>query len=362
MQEFECIVAGCSAVGGILSRDLAASGVQVAVFEEHAKPGKFHKCSGIMSKEGIESLGVDLKGVVLNQVRGARIFCGNAETKIESRATKALVIDRQAFDEKCAEQAKSAGAKLFFNSRVAAVSFRNGFVETSCGGKPFKSQVVAGCDGASSTVALAAGFPAISPKDFVLAWEGEFSSASLPEKDLVHIFLDCKLFSGFFGWVIPVNEQRVRVGFATRDFNSAPACKKKFLETRALEQVLRQGKSCCEREFFYVIPLRARAKTQIGNVLLCGDSAGMTKATTGGGVVFAQVAAQEISRHVMQGAPLDFENAWRAKYGKTLAAHRLIRDAFNSLGNSALKTGVFLSNFGPSALLSARGDMDFFFK
>jgi len=362
----ECVVVGSSAVGGICAKELSLRGVQTLVLEEHFKAGKFHKCSGIMSKKGLESLGVDLKSCILNSVRGARFFAGRQETKVESAIDQAFVINRQAFDEQCATEAQQAGAQYQFNSFVTSISkTQQGrfSIGVGDGSKQFSSKVLVGCDGATSAVARLLDFPKMEQKDFVLAWEGEYSAASFPEKHLVHVYFDQSLFKGFFGWAIPVSEERVRVGFATSDFPSAKEAKNKFLQMPQLAQMLLEGKACCERDFNYIIPLRVREKTQMGNALVCGDAAGMVKSTTGGGVVFggkcAQIAAKQIAGNLKEGEKLDFEGAWRKEYGGVLNAHRHLRKAYNLLGDSTLRAGVFLSNFGLNSIASRKGDMDF---
>src|SRR3990167_9061138 len=103
MNEWEAVVVGASAVGAVCSKRLAELEVKTLMLEEHDRPGKFHKCSGIMSKSGLESLGVDLSGLVLNQVKGARFFAGKSEMRVATCQTQAYVIDRQAFDERAAQ-------------------------------------------------------------------------------------------------------------------------------------------------------------------------------------------------------------------------------------------------------------------
>ncbi len=378
----KAIVVGSSAVGGLCAKALAQKGVDTLVLEEHSKPGKFHKCSGIMSKAGMESLGVSIKECTLNEVRGARVFAGGTELRIESNSTKGVVIDRQAFDEKCAAEAQEAGAKLVLNARVEKIGKVSGngpanasptsiafSISTPSGSH--SSQILVGCDGASSTVARELGLPAIEPRDFVLAWEGEFSGCSVAEPRLVHIYLDPAVCRGFFGWLIPVNEERCRIGFASSDFPSVRSAKSAFLNLPQVREALEpSGNASCEcvREFNYVIPLRPRNRTQIGNALLCGDAAGQVKATTGGGVVFggkcAQVAADEIAGFVHEGKPIEYEQKWRAKYGGVLAAHNFIRSAYNfaeGFDNGAvLKASLAVGNaVGLPGFLSAKGDMDF---
>ncbi len=369
MQHSRAIVVGSSAVGGITAKSLAERGVDTLVLEEHFKAGKFHKCSGIMSKAGLESLGVSLKECTLNEVRGARIFAGKQEMKIEASSAKGVVIDRQLYDEKCASEAAQAGAKFAFNSRVDKITKEDNSFNISAAGKTYSSPVLIGCDGANSVVARELSFPKIPQSDFVLGWEGEYAGAVVPEPHLVHVYLDSQLFKGFFGWLIPVNATTVRIGYATADFPSARESKENFLGLPQIAQAISASKACtCVRDFNYVIPLRPRARTQIGNSMLCGDAAGQVKATTGGGVVFGgkcgKIAAQEAAKHLLEGAEINYEREWRRQYGGVLQAHYFLRKLYNfaeSPGDGALlKAGIFLGNaLGANRLLSSKGDMDF---
>jgi geranylgeranyl reductase family protein len=369
--EAKAIVVGSSAVGGVCAKALANHGVETLVLEENFKPGKFHKCSGIMSKAGLESLGVSIKECTLNEVRGARVFAGGTELKFEASSTKGVVIDRQAYDERCAQEAQEAGAKLVLNARVEKVSSHDGGFTVSTPSDSFSSKVLVGCDGANSTVARTLGFPPIEARDFVLAWEGEFSGCRVSDPRLVHIYLEPSICKGFFGWLIPVSEDRARIGFASADFPKVREAKQAFLNLAPVQEVLGPtGSASCEcvREFNYVIPIKPRAATQAGNAMLCGDSAGQVKATTGGGVVFggkcAFIAADEIANHFSSGTPINYERRWREKYGGVLKAHNFIRAAYNFAegfdNGSVLKASLAVGNaIGLPGFLSAKGDMDF---
>ncbi len=369
MRHSQAIVVGSSAVGGVCAKSLAERGVDTLVLEEHHKPGKFHKCSGIMSKAGLSSLGVSLRECTLNEVRGARVFADSQEMRIEASSTKGVVIDRQKYDEKCAEEALEAGARLVLNARAEKIVEANGGFTLSSGSSSYCSSVLIGCDGANSAVARELAFPNIGQRNFVLGWEGEFTGAAVSEPHLVHVYLDASLFKGFFGWLIPVNDETVRIGYAAADFPLVRATKEKFFVLPQIAETISSSTQCaCSREFNYVIPLRPRSRTQTGNALLCGDAAGQVKATTGGGVVFggkcAQVAAEETAKHVLEGKQIDYERQWRAKYGGVLQAHYFLRRLYNfveGVGDGALlKAGIAAGNMlGLNSFLSRKGDMDF---
>ncbi|MBI3588596.1 NAD(P)/FAD-dependent oxidoreductase [Candidatus Micrarchaeota archaeon] len=363
----EAVVVGASAVGGVCAKELSSLGVQTLLLEEHPAPGKFHKCSGIMSKKGLASLGVSLDGIVLNEVKGARLFSERHELKIATSHSQAVVINRQAFDERAVFEAQEAGAKLVCNSRAEKFSSKGGTVSVQSKSGTHSAKFLVGCDGASSTVAREFGFPKLEAKDFVSAWEGEFTGLKVGEPDLVQLYFDQKLFTNFFGWLIPVDETTARIGFATNSFESIRASKEAFLKSNLLSGAEFGSASCaCAREFNYVIPIKMRPKTQLGNVLLCGDAAGQVKATTGGGVVFggkcAKIAAACVSESIKTGKPLDYETRWRKSLGKNLRMHELIRSAYSRMNDSLISAFLFLAGIGLKGAIERFGDMDFIVK
>ncbi len=365
MFKSDVLVVGASAVGGMLAKELALKGVSVNLLEEHSIPGKFHKCSGIMSKKGLESLGVDLTGLVYNNVRGATFFAGKQEFKLHTSETKALIIDRQKFDERVVSEAQQAGAKLFLNSRAESFQKASGSVKTLAKGNVFDSKFLAGCDGANSIVAKAFDFPQI--KKFVMGFEVEFSNLNAFDKHNVSVFFDSENFKDFFGWLIPVNGESARIGFATSKFEDAQAGKKFLLSMPQVKSLYKNGDIAnCKtvREFFHIIPIAVREKTQMENVMLCGDAGGMTKPTTGGGVVFggkiAKVCAEEISNSLEEGTVPNYEYAWRKKYGGALKHHEFLRNFAKGFNNSIYSSSLFVArHLRLDLLLSKFGDMDF---
>jgi len=178
---------------------------------------------------------------------------------------------------------------------------------------------------------------------------------------MVHVFLDNALFPGLFGWIVPAGGG-VRIGFGTTSHAHATDAEKKFFSSKPVRDAV--GRSEPARDYWAVIPAAVRERTQIGNAVLVGDAAGQVKASTGGGIVFgglcARVAADRIYASIAKGEPLDYEAAWRGKYGAALAMHSAARKFLGALPNPLLDLLVAFTGMGPQKALERAGDMDFF--
>ena len=75
-------------------------GFDATVFEEHEIVGEPAHCSGLISRKGVEDLGINLSDSLQNEIRGAKIFspCGN-KLEIKMHKTVAYVVDRKKFDQ-----------------------------------------------------------------------------------------------------------------------------------------------------------------------------------------------------------------------------------------------------------------------
>lgn len=366
MQKFDVIVVGGSVAGCAVAKHCAEAGLSVAVLEEHPKPGKYGRCTAIVSKRGLDSIGAEYSKSVLCEIHGANIFCRHSRLCVRTKQVQAIVLDRFLFDESCAKAAKAAGARFFFDTRFISLSQSASGVAVVAGkgasALRFESKVLVGADGATSAVAKAAKFPLLAQSDFSICYEAEYSGASVADSSMVDVFVDSKRLCGLFGWAVPCGKNRVRIGFGTTRHHNLLAAKSWFFGLSRVKSYL-PAKARVEREFHALIPLRVRSRTQDGNILLVGDAAGQAKATTGGGIVFAsrcaQIAAKEIAAFVKRGKPMDYERAWRAKYGRTLSGHRKLRSLLDfippRLASVLLRTASIL---GLGFLLERFGDMD----
>jgi len=179
----DVIVVGAGAIGAICAKESARLGLKTLLLEEHGLVGKQGKCTALVSQNGLHSLGVSFEKTVLNEVNCARIFSPKFVLSVQAEKTQACVLQRQAFDEKCAREANEAGAKLVLKARVEKIVQERGQVTAKTSKGTFSAEVLVGCDGVSSVVAQSAGFPAIPAEKIVVGWEGEFEKAVVEDKD-----------------------------------------------------------------------------------------------------------------------------------------------------------------------------------
>ena len=352
---FDVAVVGGSAIGGVSAAECARRGLKTVVFEEDSVVGKFRRCTSICSESGLRSTGVPFSDSILNYAHGAIFHSRNAELEVKLKEKKAIVFDRQVFDERSVSRAVSAGAELRLGSRVT--SFRQNNLSTPEGS--IGTKVIIGADGVASSTAAAYQFPAI--RHFVYCYEAEITNADVAHKDLIEVFLDNQALPGFFGWIVPVDERTARVGFGVNDQSKMTTAKNDFFNRKEVSPY-KSGDTI--RDFHASIPVRPRASTQKGNVILVGDAAGQTKSTTGGGLVFGSLCAKEagesIAGHLSEGKELDYERRWRSKYGLTLSLHRNLRRLADRIDSSFIDIALALSRNPLSlSLISRFGDMDY---
>jgi flavin-dependent dehydrogenase len=310
----------------------------VSVFEEHKRIGEPCRCSGLISRNGLEALAhdVDYRKTVLNWFDSADISTGGAvlHVRAANRDRKAFAIDRSLFDRLCAEKAEQEGAKFVLGKKTRA----------------FRCGHVIGADGAMSGIARDFGFPRIRRFISTLQVEAKYKAE---DPHSVEVFLSPSEFPGFFGWVIPLDEESAKIGVGVRIPHSSK---------KALDILLRKkGIGKHAKLAAGLIPAEVRAKTagMFANcgVLLCGDAAGQVKATTGGGVYFGCSCAKLAGIHAAD--PLKYESEWRKRYGGDLALHSAIRGSVDMGGGPGLWLGSHAAKlFGLEGFLSKFGDMD----
>ncbi|HEV8289583.1 MAG TPA: NAD(P)/FAD-dependent oxidoreductase [Candidatus Norongarragalinales archaeon] len=356
----ELLIVGASCVGGMTAKTAAARGIETTIIEEHNKPGKFDHCTAICSKKGLDTLGVSYQRTVKHHIRGAVVHSHKKQFIVDTKKTVAEVFDRQAFDERCVQEAIDAGAKLATGEKLSALTQDDFKVNASTTKNHFESRFAIGTDGATSSVAQLAGFPRVPLQDHAYTWQATFDNVKLEHPELVDVILDARDYPQFFAWLVPCGDNSARIGLGTTKHAQLQKGIYALLKHPSVATSITHARKVFE--FYHPIPLKTRKQTQKGRVLLAGDAAGQVKSTTGGGIVFGGLCGQTASESVhdaMQGKPLEYETLWRTRYGNALKAHRALHLSYRTALNPLLDIGgALIGTLGLNKLLERWGDMD----
>jgi flavin-dependent dehydrogenase len=312
---------------------------KVLVSEEHQISGVPTHCSGLFSSDGLESLKdfIDYRKLVRNRMTGALVHLGDSQLRIETKKEVAFVCDRAAFDQQLAANAEKEGATVEYGNRITRDT-------------QLRSTNVVGADGPNSFIANCFGFPRI--RSYVNTLQAVLPYAA---EDLhkVEVFLSNSRFPGFFGWVIPHDEETAEFGCGSMLPHNV---NKSWLELLKLKGVRRTPAPTGA-----IIPISVRkqtAKRSSGrNVLLVGDAAGQVKATTGGGVIFGGNCARIAGKYFND--PLHYELSWKRRYLPDLLAHNAVHHYLAGKSDEQLtRLGTKLKAAGLEQFLSSKGHMD----
>ncbi len=329
-------IVGGGPSGSIAAQSALSSEHDVIISEEHHRAGIPQHCSGLFSVTGLESLKefVDYKQTIVRPMYGADIHMGSTIIPIRKKEPVAYVCKRWQLDQLLLERAMEKGATVRFGKRITT---------------EFCSDHIIGADGPLSRVAYGHNFPKITR--YVQSLQ-----ATIPLKvenpDIVSVFVS-PVFKGFFGWIIPHDESTAEIGCGVvlgHDLRRAweHLCK--------LSQVTVPPKPVGA-----LIPIKTRSKTALRKgkrtVLLVGDAAGHTKATTGGGVIFGGNCARFAGLHATD--PSAYEWAWKRKFGADMFIHQKVEDfLYKQNAESIESLGKRLEHINITEFLSQKGHMD----
>jgi len=347
-----CVIGG-GPVGLHVASQVQKQGFSTIVLEEHAEIGRPVQCAGLVSKSGIDELGIDLGTTVLNEVRGAKMFSpGGEQLVVERYKTVAYVIDRERFDKKLYRIALDEGVEVMKNAQALSVRGERVFTKHEGRGEVLKAGIVVGADGAASKARAAMGINT-TMSDFVHTFQARIQGSYDPEFVELHFG---SFAPGFFGWVIPESSSVARVGVGAAGRNPKDSFEEFVVKYNF------QGKRSDEQSA--LIPIgKPLQKVTRENMMLVGDAAFQTKATSGGGIVMGMTAAnacaEAIGEHYKKNSPLASYGNKLGTINRELEAHWKVRSFLNSLSKQEFdKLFVKLRKAGIEDFLNKEGDMD----
>lgn len=324
---FDLIIVGGSAVGLFLAKEFAKKGRSVLVLEKKKETGG-KLCSGLVSFNILDFIPEkDFDFFFEKEIKGANLW---VEDKKFSFPGKAFLFNREKFDKYLFKKAKENGVKVILGKNVIGVEEKEDFVEVQVSsGEYYRAKILAGCDGAVSTVANRVFLP--TQKKLLLG------VVAYEERKLDQNFVDLffsKKIPGFFLWRIP-RIDCVEWGVALKSDQKPREKLRKFLEERKIYP---------KNFYAALIPYFPLKKTVSKRIFLCGDSAGQIKPYTGGGLIYsfrcAKIAA-DLIEDVEKPNLFLYEKRWRKELMKEIFLGNILRKCFY-LPNIFKKAGLFL--------------------
>lgn len=345
-------VVGAGTAGLIAARKLAERGIRTIVYDQKAKPGSPVRASGILSINGLETLGVDYRKVTTNVLQGAVLHIGKENIKIKSPKPMAYVLERLKLNELCQDEAVSAGAEIVVGKKMEGAAFD----ELS------KENIIVGADGAVSSVARHFKFPSINKH--ILTFRAEYDYV-MEDPSMVELFFDKEITPGFFGWIAAESKDIAEIGIGVDSrFGNSKTAFERFKKIPQIQELVKRGKLRSEGASVIPVGIRKRFVDEEKEVVLVGDAAGHVKPTTGGGIIFggngAIYAARAIANHIDKNAKLsEYERLWRKEFEREVNLHDFFYEVYSSLDKKNLeRIATAMRILKLDAFLGKYGDMD----
>ncbi|MCW3993355.1 MAG: NAD(P)/FAD-dependent oxidoreductase [Candidatus Bathyarchaeota archaeon] len=378
MHEFfsDAIVVGGGPCGSFAALNLAKLGVDVNVFEEHARIGVPCHCAGHLSIKGLELLGLYPlpSDIVENSFHGAIFHSPNGRSfHVRFSSPVTCAVNRVLFDKYIARMAEKAGAHYFLNSMVESLIIENSFVKAVIvkRGKveeKFSAKVVVDAEGISSKILRQASLVAFNRHMLVKAVEAEVENVQDLETDMVEVFLGRDYAPGFYAWLMPKGDGKAKVGLAAKTGNPRELLKRLMFRYPTASKKLRNAK-ILQTSFHSMTLGGPIPKTFSNGFLVVGDAASHVKPTTGGGVIFgmtcakiaAEVAYEALSKNDLSS---DFLCTYQSRCNKTLGSDvkfmLRIKKMLDALPDDKIDDAInFCARIGLDKALQKFEDIDF---
>jgi len=323
---YDALVVGGGPAGLFTARELSRRGFSVVVCEEHERVGDPVHCTGVLGVETFDEFRVP-RTSVLNALTTVRMTSpGGCSVSYSPRSVEAVVIDRRAFDESLAVQAREAGADLRAGTRVTSLTVDADGIRALAGDAGVRARIGILACGASYGFQRRMGLGL--PQAYLQTAQRELPAGRLGD---VELHFGASVAPGGFAWAVPVvrpDGGYVRVGvMATQD---ASVWFERMVDRIAAAWKIAGGGEPRQK----LLPLGPIERTFDDRLLVVGDAAGLVKPTTGGGIYYSLISASiasEVAADALRCGRLDaaelseYETRWRLRIASELDAQASLR-------------------------------------
>jgi digeranylgeranylglycerophospholipid reductase len=337
--DYDIVIAGGGPIGSRLASKLSSAGYKILVLEKKPNIGDPVCCTGIVSRECVETFNIS-PDIVLHNVSGARLISPSGITlNVQRPDIQVCILDRAALDSEMANRARLAGTVYSCNSIVEHVDYKRDYAIINFPEGITKQTVTAKC------FVMANGFSGRTLRlsntdgsgDFAIGVQAEVETSGTEQ---VEVYFDRQVAPGFFAWLVPLSSQKALIGLIAR--------RNAVIRLRTLlESLLTKGKikSAAVKVSSRILPLQP-LKTTCGNrFLITGAAAGQVKPLTGGGIYYGLLCADIAAATLQKALSRDdfsaqcltsYEKEWHRLLGEDIRISYRARRIYERLSNSQI--------------------------
>jgi geranylgeranyl reductase family protein len=378
MEKKRCDIAvvGAGPAGTTAAKYAAKHGFEVLVIDKKSEIGIPMQCGGFLPQ--LHELKLLLpKAAHLEELTSYPNYCIETKTDLLGFISPSLevkhfhvdanILDRRKFDKYLAREAARVGAEILLETKVIALDLEKSILKATQLNQrdrtfEIEAKVIIGADGPASRIARACNLMKhYHPLDISQGFQYEVVDAEIDSK-VVEMYFSRKYAPGGYAWIIPTGSDTANVGVGIR----LPFAEKNLTAKHYLMQFIKEhplardklSKVKLTSVMRGIIPAGgAPSRTQVKNVLIVGDAAGMLMPTSGGGIPLALVAgriAGETAAKYLEGSASleEYEYSWRREIGDDLETSLLIRRMLDRF----MKNDVLMSSL--MKILSAEQMVD----
>ena len=276
-------IIGAGPAGNYTAYLLAKQGHDVTIYEEHSQPGLPIQCTGILTEDLKNHIGLS-DDYIVNRMQSVEVFAPNNQSFTTKNTD--IIVCRKKFDNFLLKKAVSAGAKIEDSTKF--LNYEKNQLTLKKQDKTIKTsaEIIIGADGPNSKVSKIINSEILKkyPTTFYFGAQATVKGNFKPNTYSVYLGNICP---EFFAWVVPENSNQARIGLATKQtpnihFNNL------------LKRLNIDESQITDKQGGLIPCYNPNLKLQHNNIYLIGDAATIIKSTTGGGIIPHLEAAETL--------------------------------------------------------------------